>query len=79
LAAWGVDGGVFRVAVSTWPVQAARPHLADFLGYPVTPLSAKATAGFLSRAKVAKLRFPSGFIAAVAAHLERMVERVAVA
>ena len=78
-AAWGADGQVVRSPVSTWPIRAPRPHLADFLRHPVTPLSFRATAGFLSRAKVAKLIFPRGFIAAVSAHSERVGERAAVA
>jgi hypothetical protein len=35
-------------------------------------LSARATAGFLSRAKKAQLNFPPHFLPAVRAHLKRM-------
>jgi DNA (cytosine-5)-methyltransferase 1 len=70
-AAWGEpDGRVYRAPVTSWPIKIKRPHLTDFLRYPVTPLSARATAGFLSRAKVSRLRFAPGFIEDVAHHLE---------
>jgi DNA (cytosine-5)-methyltransferase 1 len=35
-------------------------------------LSAKATAGFLNRTKRSSLRFPDGFLSAVAKHLVRV-------
>jgi DNA (cytosine-5)-methyltransferase 1 len=44
--------------------------LETFLKYQPSPLSVKATSGFLRRTEVAKLRFPPGFIEAVQAHLE---------
>ena len=42
-------------------------------------LSAKATAGFLSRARSGSLRFPEGFLATLEHHLERMREELAAA
>jgi DNA (cytosine-5)-methyltransferase 1 len=77
-AAWGADGKVFSVDVSMWPVRSPRDHLADFLRYPVAPLSERAAAGFLSRARAGSLRFQPGFLDAVARHVECM-RRTAVA
>jgi DNA (cytosine-5)-methyltransferase 1 len=68
-AAWNVGEGRYAVSVSEWPVRKAAPSLSDFLKYPVMPLSAKATRGFLERTRRAKLRFPLGFIHAVERHL----------
>jgi DNA (cytosine-5)-methyltransferase 1 len=71
-AAWGMDGDRHVAAVSTWPTRAARVHLADFLEYEPTPLSARAAAGFLGRAKRSSLKFPDGLLDDVAAHLDGM-------
>jgi hypothetical protein len=43
-----------------------------FLRYEGSPLSAKATSGFLRRTEIAKLRFPPGFIQALKEHLQKM-------
>jgi len=75
-AAWGRDGEVFRAHVSLWPVRKPYQHLADFLRYEPKPLSQRATGGFLSRARSSSLRFPDGFLDAVAQHLERMTNGV---
>jgi DNA (cytosine-5)-methyltransferase 1 len=72
LAAWGGQGGVYAADVSMWPVAAEYQHLARFLRFPTRPLSARATAGFLDRARRGRLRFEPGFLDAVAAHLEAM-------
>jgi DNA (cytosine-5)-methyltransferase 1 len=71
-AAYNVGGGRQAAELSKWPVEVAAPPLESFLQFEPTPLSAKATAGFLSRAYQAKLRFPNGFLAALEAHLSRM-------
>ncbi len=71
-AAWGDGKKRFVSSVSRWPVQRRGLPLHKFLQHPTTPLSAKATAGFLSRAQMATLRFPEGFLDAVKAHLARM-------
>jgi len=64
----------FAVNVSTDPLGLQPPSLAAFMtdtsGQQL--LSAKATLGFLSRTRRAKLRFEPGFIAAVERHLVRM-------
>jgi DNA (cytosine-5)-methyltransferase 1 len=72
-AAWSMHPGE-RVAssASAWPSRIPAPHLADFLQFPAAPLSARAAAGFLSRARSSSLRFPVGFLEAVEAHLEAM-------
>lgn len=70
-AAWNVGEGVYTADVSEWPRRARRLKLAQFLRWPGKPLSARATAGFLSRTQQASLRFPPGFIESLQAHLGR--------
>lgn len=70
-AAWGRDGVVYRVPVSTWPVHAPYEDLRWFLD-DSRLLSARATAGFLRRTQMGSLRFPEGFLDDVATHLNRM-------
>jgi len=70
-AAWNVGEGVFTADISEWPRQVRRIQLAQFLRWPGKPLSARATAGFLSRTQKASLRFPPGFIDSLQAHLGR--------
>ncbi len=53
------------------PLGIRPPHLHAFLAHPTSPLSAKATAGFRSRTRTARLRFADGFIEAVDRHLDR--------
>lgn len=77
VASWNVGDGRVRVAASEWPVSRRYRPLESFLAYHPTPLSAKATAGFLERANRAQLRFQPGFIDAVRAHLQRMRPSVA--
>ena len=72
IAAWNVGSGRHRAQLSTWPLQLASEPLEAFLRHETQDLSVKATAGFLSRAEVARLRFPAGFLDAVRAHLARM-------
>lgn len=76
-AAWGDETGTYRVAVSTWPMRERYESLAAFLRYPVTPLSERATAGFLERTSRSTLRFPEGLLDAVEAHLRRMRDQAA--
>jgi DNA (cytosine-5)-methyltransferase 1 len=71
-AAYNVAGERFRAHLSKWPVNVASEPLHAFLQFEVQDLSAKATAGFLSRARQAKLRFPPDFIRALEVHLARM-------
>lgn len=71
-AAWNVGGSRFAADVSAWPKRVQRTPLHRFLRFDVAPLSVRGTAGFLARAKSSRLRFPEGFLDAVAAHLDRM-------
>lgn len=70
-AAWGAQGKTFRVHESLWPVHAPYEDLGGFLEESRL-LSARATAGFLRRARSGKLRFPPGFLDDVENHLDRM-------
>lgn len=70
-AAWGRDRTSYRVAVSTMPVHEPYEDLIDFLD-DAKLLSARATAGFLKRARAGNLRFVDGFLDDLDAHLERM-------
>lgn len=72
IAAWNVGNGRHRAQLSTWPLHIASEPLEAFLHHETQDLSVRATAGFLSRAELAKLRFPAGFLDAVRAHLARM-------
>jgi DNA (cytosine-5)-methyltransferase 1 len=78
-AAWGQDGEVRGVDVSTWPVRIPHPPLAEFLEHPTRPLSKRATAGFLRRTQQGRLRFADGFIETLQAHHDRVagLERAA--
>ncbi len=71
-AAWGSAGERYAVDVSMWPVAHARPHLYEFLDFDPKPLSARATAGFLSRTRRGTLRIPEDLICEAEAHLEAM-------
>jgi DNA (cytosine-5)-methyltransferase 1 len=68
-AAIGERGGRCAVQISVDPIGVRAPHLATFLDHEGTLLSARATEGFYSRAKRAKLRFAEGFLSAVERHL----------
>jgi DNA (cytosine-5)-methyltransferase 1 len=72
IAAYSVSGRRRAVDVSEWPVDAPFTPLDEFLAHPVSDLSARATAGFLDRARRGSLRFPHGFLEAVEAHLGRV-------
>lgn len=64
----------FEVRIGTDPLGIRPPPLEQFLTdrEGQVPLSLKATLGFLSRTRRAKLRFEPGFIEAVERHLNRM-------
>lgn len=80
-AAWGEKRKVYAVSISEFPVLSPYIGLNDFLEYPTRPLSAKASAGFLARAKSGRLRFADGFLDSVEGHLKRQAreEKVAAA
>ena len=71
-AAFGLKGRVYRVDVSTWPVHVPSLPLSQFLKYPLKPLSARAAAGFYSRADSSRLRFQDGFLDDIRRHASRM-------
>lgn len=71
-AAFNVGTGRMGIAASEWPLKRAAPSLEAFLKHEPVLLSARATGGFLGRAREAKLRFPKGFLAAVENHLDRV-------
>jgi DNA (cytosine-5)-methyltransferase 1 len=70
-AAWGDANGTYAMPVSMWPVRDPYEHLEDYLQH-TRPLSARATAGFLRRARSGSLRFVPEFLEDVQAHLARM-------
>ncbi|CAN5117828.1 hypothetical protein BH09GEM1_BH09GEM1_45620 [soil metagenome] len=72
-AAWSMTPGVrFASPVSRWPVAQRRQHLAAFLKFPMRPLSARATIGFLGRTRESSLRFPEGLIENLEEHLDSL-------
>jgi len=73
-SAWGVGGKRSRSHVSEWPVSVPSEHLSAFLKHKVTPLSNKATSGFLSRLVKSTLRYEEAFRLDLAHHVEN-VER----
>ena len=60
------------VEIGAFPVWRPRPPLAAFLQHPGKPLSARATAGFLARARASRLRFEPGFLDRLEQHLSLM-------
>lgn len=71
-AAWNVGAGRTAVDASQWPEQHRYQPLDAFMRYEPKPLSGRATRGFLSRTARGSLRFPDGFLEAVAEHQLRM-------
>lgn len=71
-AAWGRAGMRREVETSMWPVKWSRPHLLDYLEFEPRPLSARATAGFLTRADRGSLRIPEDLLCEARAHLDSM-------
>jgi DNA (cytosine-5)-methyltransferase 1 len=78
-AAWNMGEGRVRVPVSEWPQRQPYRSLAGFLKGPLKPLSAKATSGFLQRARQAKLNFPDEFLDVLDAHLKSLAPKPAAA
>lgn len=71
-AGWNVGEGRYSASLTRFPVKQKEINLAAWLRYPVKPLSERATAGFLSRAKKGNLRFPNDFISSLEEHLKKM-------
>ena len=73
VAAWGSKGGVWSVNASMWPIRSSYQHLLDVMDRDAArPLSARATAGFLSRTERSSLRFDAEFLVAVKEHAAYM-------
>jgi DNA (cytosine-5)-methyltransferase 1 len=76
-AAWGYKGKAYAVDISKWPVRVPAENLREFLQFPRVPLSYRAAAGFLSRARESCLNFENGFLEDVKLHVDRMARSVA--
>ncbi len=70
-SAWNMGNGRVKVFASERPIQRSYKSLHEFLLYPLSPLSVKATAGFLGRAERGGLRFPPDFLRTLRDHLAR--------
>ena len=57
-AAWNAGDAVFGADASQWPQDRHWTPLTSFLKYPMTPLSARAAAGFLKRVRASELSVP---------------------
>ena len=62
----------WKVQISSFPTWSNSVPLVAFLEHPGSPLSVRATRGFLARADSSTLRFREGFKDRVRAHLHRM-------
>jgi DNA (cytosine-5)-methyltransferase 1 len=71
-AAWSMGEGIYASDRTAWPVRSRDVSLSRFLRFPLKPLSSRAAAGFLGRARRSRLKFQEGFLDAVAAHLCRL-------
>ena len=71
-AAWGENGARYQVDISEWPKCYTYTPLVDFLKFPTSALSLKATSGFYSRLGRSSLRRPVAFDTALETHVERM-------
>lgn len=72
-AAYGEKGSVwsYEAEASLWPVRREYKHLSDLINLAIaTPLSHRATAGFLNRAGRSSLRFDEDFLLDVKEHAE---------
>lgn len=80
LAAFGANGKVWGVDLSMWPTRERYRRLIPTAEVRrATPLSARASAGFLERAQRGSLRFVDGFLDDVAEHLAFMQQELSVA
>lgn len=70
-AAYGHDGEIYRFYANAWPTKASPIHLAALLKtYGSTPLSERATRGFLDRVRASNLRTNPAFESALARHVD---------
>lgn len=79
-AAFGSKGRAWAVDVSLWPTREPYQHLHELVDLDAAqPLSARAAAGFHSRAERGNLRFAEGFLDDVADHAAFMAGELSVA
>lgn len=72
-AAWGDSSGTWAVNASTWPLRGEYQHLLDLMDVDeVAPLSARGTAGFLSRLTRSSLTRPAHFDRDLRQHIEAL-------
>lgn len=69
-AAYGEAGNIWEFKASHWPVQTEYQHLTELLAKDtLRPLTRRAAAGFLNRARRSKLRFDPQFLADLDTHV----------
>lgn len=69
-ACWGAKGKAWKSNVSMWPLRLPYAHLTEMVDLSsALPLSTKAAAGFLKRARSGNLRFVPGFLDDVESHV----------
>ena len=79
-AAYGAKGRAWAVDLSLWPRHEPYRHLSQVVSLDdAPPLSARATAGFLHRARRGSLNFVDGFVEDVASHARLMASEPAAA
>lgn len=71
-AAWGDRSGAFSVETSIWPERRRYRHLLDLVRNDVSPLSLRATRGFLDRLDRGRLTVPPQFREDLEEHIDRM-------
>ncbi len=71
-SAWSMGKGRFASDVSAWPLERRAPPIHRFLEFEGRNLSARATAGFLTRLQASSLRSPDWFERLLEEHLDRM-------
>ena len=77
-AAFGFAGRRWRVAASMWPLEVRARKLSEIIDFSnPSPLSLRATRGFLNRAEKSSLRFVDGFLSDVSEHAASMEEEFA--
>jgi DNA (cytosine-5)-methyltransferase 1 len=74
LAAHGAKGKAWSVDLSVWPVLGRGPVLTRFLKDPLKPLSQRAAAGFLSRARsTQKINYAPEFLSSIQKYLDSRI------
>ena len=72
-AAYGNNGRVYELSVSTWPINQSSLPLKEFLLFPLKPLTLKGVSGFYSRAVTSELiNYPPLFIESLEKYIKKM-------